>query len=197
MLNDRYRGALLGLSLADADAARLLLDRAALVLEREMIEPGGGPETAGLLALWLADDPARAARQAGELAEDAPVYRAVALVMLAALGGTPPDELQIEPAAIPTEAGAALDLALLTIAATPSFEAGLTRLQAEPAVTLYGLLAGAVWGESGLPTNALARLPVRAEAVAIAGELFERAWAHRPEDSPDVVCEHCQAANGS
>jgi hypothetical protein len=58
---------------------------------------------------------------------------------------------------------------------------------------LYGLLAGAWFGEHGLGEDAVDRLPLRALARAVAGAVFERVWAPAPPDAPEIVCEHCRA----
>lgn len=180
---DRYRGAFLGLALADPAAARAVLDRCDVLLgENEAdllaLEWPDAAVLGALAALWHGEDwqavERLIARQAGARAQ------AAAAAMAALLAGGAPDALP------------PMGEAVRAIRGATTFAEGLAGVPRREAA-FYGLLAGAWFGEEGLGDEAVSWLPMRAVARAVAGAIFERVWAPAPPDAPEIVCEHCRA----
>ena len=185
---DRYRGAFLGLAVADHAAAEVLFARCEALLRDEDVGPlevdwPEGPLLGALLALWCGGD-LHAATTAVALRQASGSARSAAAMMALILAETPP-------AAFPSSEPQ-LDEVVEALTAAPNFEAGALRVDA-PGKAVYGILAGAAFGESGLPAPSVAALPHRGLARALAGALFERVWTPPPPDAPEVVCEHCRS----
>ncbi|MCS6801401.1 MAG: hypothetical protein RMM58_02915 [Chloroflexota bacterium] len=182
---DRYRGAFLGLALADGIAARGILERCEMLLAQEDeadpdgFEEGDAAVAGALAALWQGGDEALAAEWVGRTAKKATARQAAA-VMARILAGTSRDALP--PLGVATEA----------LRAAATFAEGL-RFVGPPERARYGILAGAFFGESGLDERDVSRLPLRAVARAVAGAIVERLWFPAPADAPMIACEHCRA----
>ncbi|GIW05219.1 MAG: hypothetical protein KatS3mg060_0024 [Dehalococcoidia bacterium] len=181
---DRYRGAFLGLALADAAAARSVFDGCDTLLDHGNLLDLRWPDPVlfgGVATLWHGGDLHATDSALASLPDGAPARRA-AVVMSLLLAGVPRET-------VPDDASSS---AVAAVRRATCFADGLRRLQS-PASLAYGLLAGAAFGEGALDAEAVRRLPDRARARAIAGALFERVWTPAPPDAPEVVCEHCRA----
>ena len=185
---DRYRGAFLGLALADGAAARDVLGRLEELLSSEDanlldVRWPDGVVLGALAALWFGGDFHAADSALGTMGNTASARRVAAVTTLI-LAETPHAAL--------SAADPPLDDVVGAVVGAPSFEEGARQL-AGPQRAIYGLLAGASLGESGLPAAGVAALPQRAVARAVAGAIFEQAWTPAPPGAPDIVCEHCRS----
>jgi hypothetical protein len=182
VLRDRTRGALLGLAIGDALGTTLeFAARGSFTPIDDLV--GGGPFRL----------------PAGAWTDDTSMALCLADSLVARGGFDPRDQLaryvrwclhgERSATGDCFDIGMTVEAALWAFDHATDFRDGALRAvnlgeDADTVGAIYGQLAGAYWGESGLPADWRARLVDGDAIVALADKLFALAWAHRfPDDA--------------